>query len=242
MSFQKEDVNDTLAMKGSLYMDQSKIGSFLKELRNEKGLTQGRLAEQLNVSNRSVSRWETGSTLPDISILVELAEFYEVDIKEIIDGERKSETMKEEMRDTLVKVAEYTNEDKEMQYYKMRKIIGGILIGFGCFLTISALTVFPSDSSWGSIYSIIGAIILSTGLYQIICKNKYKIIFSIGCFIILLGSLIFADYLGVTIENQVPRFAYEKEWGENAIIYKAPFYTVIRHNYDTENEYIEVIH
>lgn len=242
MSFKKGEANDTLAMKGGLYMDQIKIGSFLKKLRNEKGLTQGQLAEQLNVSNRSVSRWETGSTLPDISILVELAEFYEVDIKEIIDGERKSETMKEEMRDTLVKVAEYTNEDKEMQYYKMRKIIGGILIGFGVFLATSALMIFPSDSSWGSIYSMIGAIILSTGLYQVICKNKYKVIFSIGCFFILLGSLIFVDYLGVTIENQVPRFAYEKEWGENIIIYKAPFYTVIRHNYDTESEYIEVIH
>lgn len=223
-------------------MEQKKIGSFLKELRNEKGLTQAQLAEQLNVSNRSVSRWETGSTLPDISILVELAEFYEVDIKEIIDGERKSETMKEEMRDTLVKVAEYTNEDKEMQYYKMRKIIGGILIGFGVFLTISAMMIFPSDSSWGSIYSIIGTIILSTGLYQVICKNKYKVIFAIGCFFILLGSLIFVDYLGVTVGNQVPRFSYEKEWGENVIVYKAPFYTVIRYNYDTESEYIEVIY
>ena len=242
MSFKKGAVNDTLAMKGGLCMEQKKIGSFLKELRNEKGLTQAQLAEQLNVSNRSVSRWETGSTLPDISILVELAEFYEVDIKEIIDGERKSETMKEEMRDTLVKVAEYTNEDKEMQYYKMRKIIGGILIGFGVFLTVSAMMIFPSDSSWGSIYSIIGTIILSTGLYQVICKNKYKVIFAIGCFFILLGSLIFVDYLGVTIGNQVPRFAYEKEWGENVIVYKAPFYTVIRYNYDTESENIEVIY
>lgn len=242
VSFKREQVNDILAMKGGLYMEQIKIGSFLKKLRNEKGLTQVQLAEQLNVSNRSVSRWETGSTLPDISILIELAEFYEVGIKEIIDGERKSETMKEEMKDTLVKVAEYTNEDKEMQYYKMRKIIGGILIVFGVFLIISAMIIFPSDSSWGSIYSIIGGIILSTGLYQVICQNKYKVIFSMGCFLILFISLIFLDYLGVIIEKQVPRFAYEKEWSENVIIYKAPFYTVIRHNYDTESEYIEVIH
>lgn len=41
-------------------MDQIKIGSFLKQLRKEKELTQGQLAEKLNVSNRSVSRWETG--------------------------------------------------------------------------------------------------------------------------------------------------------------------------------------
>lgn len=144
------------------------------------------------------------------------------------------------MKDTLVKVAEYANEDKEKQYEKMRKIIGGILIGFGCFLTVSALMIFPSDSSWGSIYSMIGAIILSIGFYQLIFKNKYKIVFSIGCFLIVLGSLIFVDFLGVKIGNQVPRFAYEKDWSDDTIIYKAPFYTVIRHNYDTENEYLEV--
>ena len=73
-------------------------------------------------------------------------------------------------------------------------------------------------------------------------QNKYKAIFAIGCFFVLLGSLIFVDYLGATIEKQVPRFAYEKEWGEDEIVYKAPFYRVIRHNYDTEYEYIEVIH
>ena len=99
-------------------MNQMKIGSFLKKLRNEKGLTQGQLAEQLNVSNRSVSRWETGSTLPDISILIELAKFYEVDIKEIIDGGRKSEDMDKEMIETLEKVGEYTiNEKKKIFKY-----------------------------------------------------------------------------------------------------------------------------
>jgi len=223
-------------------MDQKKIGLFLKELRKEKELTQEQLAEQFNVSNRTVSRWETGSNMPDLSVLVELAEFYHVDIKEIIDGERKSEIMNEETRETLVKVAEYTKEDKKAQYYKMRKIIGGVLIGFGAFLAISALTIFPPDSSWGSIYSTIGAIILSIGTYQLILQKKHKIIFSIGCFIILFCFLIFIDFLGVSLGNQVPRFAYAKEWSEDSIVFKAPFYTAVWHNYDRENEYIEVIH
>ena len=56
-------------------MDQKKIGSFLKELRKEKGLTQEQLAERLKVSSRSVSRWETGNNMPDLSILVELSDF-----------------------------------------------------------------------------------------------------------------------------------------------------------------------
>ena len=70
-------------------MDQKKVGSFLRELRKEKQLTQEQLAERFGVTNRSVSRWETGSNMPDLSILVELADFYDVDIRDIIDGERK---------------------------------------------------------------------------------------------------------------------------------------------------------
>ena len=65
-------------------MNQIKIGEFLKELRKEKGLTQEQLAEQFNVSRRSVSRWETGNNMPDLSMLITLAEYYEVDVKEII--------------------------------------------------------------------------------------------------------------------------------------------------------------
>lgn len=102
-------------------MYQKKIGLFLKELRKEKELTQSQLAEQLNVSDRTVSRWETGTNLPDLSVLVELADFYDVDIREIIDGERKSENMNVEMKDTLMKAAQYATEDKHMQ---MKKLTG----------------------------------------------------------------------------------------------------------------------
>ena len=94
-------------MKGANEMDQQKVGSFLKELRKEKDITQEQLAEQLNVSGRTVSRWETGNNMPDISILVELADFYDVSIPEIIDGERKSETMNKEVKETALKLSEY---------------------------------------------------------------------------------------------------------------------------------------
>lgn len=70
-------------------MDQIKIGKFLKSLRNEKELTQEQLAEKIGVSGRTVSRWETGSNLPDISMLIELSELYDIDIREIIDGKGK---------------------------------------------------------------------------------------------------------------------------------------------------------
>ena len=87
-------------MKGENEMiDQIKIGRFLRDLRKEKELTQEQLAEKFGVSSRSVSRWENGNTMPELGILVELADYYEVDIKEIIDGERKSEIVQKEEKD-----------------------------------------------------------------------------------------------------------------------------------------------
>ena len=87
-------------------MDQIKIGAFLKELRKEKNLTQEQFAEQLGVSSRTVSRWETGNNMPDISLLTEIAEFYDVSIPELINGERKSENMNEEIQEVAGKMAD----------------------------------------------------------------------------------------------------------------------------------------
>jgi len=90
-------------------MDQKKIGEFLKELRKEKGITQEQAAEQFGVAQRTISRWETGSNMPDISMLIEIAEFYNADVREIIDGERKSEIMNSEVKETLEKVVDYND-------------------------------------------------------------------------------------------------------------------------------------
>ena len=120
-------------------MDQVKIGSFLKELRKERSLTQESLAEKLNVSNRTISRWETGSNMPDIGMLVEIAEFYDVSIPEIINGERKSENMNQETKETAVAMAEYSR--NELKTGKQR-IIGALLSGFGIFVIVSALSIW----------------------------------------------------------------------------------------------------
>ena len=93
-------------------MDQMKIGSFLKKLRNETGLTQEQVAEKLNVSRRTVTRWETGVNMPDLGILVEIADFYDVDLRELFDGERKSERMDKELEQTVKQAAEYSNMEK----------------------------------------------------------------------------------------------------------------------------------
>ena len=95
-------------------MDLQKIGTFLKELRKEKGFTQEQLAETLNVSRRTVSRWETGNNMPDLDLLMEIADLYGVDLREMLNGERKSEDkMNKELEETVLQVAEYTNADKQ---------------------------------------------------------------------------------------------------------------------------------
>ena len=117
-------------------MDQKKTGLFLKELRKEKSLTQEQLAEQFMVSSRSVSRWETGTNLPDLSILVELADFYNIDIREIIDGERKNE-MNKETKETLNKVAEYTEmEKKQIRRRMIDNLIGTSILLIFCGLLL----------------------------------------------------------------------------------------------------------
>ena len=102
-------------------MNQVKTGEFLRELRKGKGLTQEQLAEQFNISRRSVSRWETGSNMPDVGLLIEIADFFDVDIREIIDGQRKSENMDKE-KETLKKVAEYADTEKA----KLKKKVSNI--------------------------------------------------------------------------------------------------------------------
>ena len=93
-------------------MDLVKIGAFLKELRKEKNITQEELADKMGVSRRTVSRWETGSNMPDMDILIDISDFYDVDLREILDGERKDLKMDNETKETVLKVAEVSNEEK----------------------------------------------------------------------------------------------------------------------------------
>lgn len=107
-------------------MDQKKKGSLLKELRKEKGLTQEQFAEIVNVSNRTVSRWENGNNMPDLDILIQISDYYEINLRELLDGERKSDNMNKELEDTVLKVADYTNSETE-RYTK--RIFWLLLIG-----------------------------------------------------------------------------------------------------------------
>ncbi len=95
-------------------MEARRMGAFIKALRKEKNLTQEQLGEALFVSSKTVSRWETGNSLPDLMMLQNIADFFHVDIRELIDGERFPESSPAEI-ETVRKMAEYSrSKEKKM--------------------------------------------------------------------------------------------------------------------------------
>ena len=145
-------------------MDQIKIGAFLKVLRKEKNLTQEQLAEQLGVSNRTVSRWETGSNMPDISLLTEIAEFYDVSIPELIYGERKSENMREDVKEVAETMSDYAKAEKENMVKSIRdmSIIG--LIALITYMVLDRTGIYEGSNLLRYVYGIAEALIYVTVL------------------------------------------------------------------------------
>ena len=184
-------------------MDQKNVGSFLRELRKEKQLTQEQLAEQFGVTNRSVSRWETGSNMPDLSILVELADFYDVDIRDIIDGERKGEDVNNEEKERLQLVADYAENEKNILLMRLRiiSIVGLVSLVAGLVMMVISrdnnLPVY--DYLMGTLMGVaIGALLVavfySTGVLENMRKRKrtlMKVLLVISI-LILLGTFIAA--------------------------------------------------
>ena len=117
-------------------MDTIKIGNFLRELRKEKNLTQEQLADVFNVSARTVSRWETGSNMPDISILVEIADYYDLDVREILNGERSNALPAGSS--SIKDIAEYADKDKEKLAVKTRLYAIAGIIGIVTYLCLRA--------------------------------------------------------------------------------------------------------
>lgn len=121
-------------------MNQEKIGGFLRELRKQKGLTQEKMAEKFHVSSRTISRWENGNNMPDLDLLIEISDYYEIDLREILNGERKSENMDQEMKETVLQAADYTNTEWE-RYNKRVRICNGIAL-----LLVAAYTIIKDTS------------------------------------------------------------------------------------------------
>ena len=84
-------------------MDMVKMGSFLAELRKEQKLTQAELGEKLGVTNKTVSRWETGTYVPPVEILEELSRLYGLTINEILSGRKLTTEEYKEMAESNIR-------------------------------------------------------------------------------------------------------------------------------------------
>lgn len=117
-------------------MNQQKIGQFLKKLRKEKELTQAELAEILGVSNRSISRWENGITMPDFDLLMELAQYYGVEVTEILDGERRDDRMDKKTEELMLKVADYDNNERKIVSKRMCVMFAIAIFGMAIYMGV----------------------------------------------------------------------------------------------------------
>lgn len=93
-------------------MNSVKFGIFLKELRTERGITQEQFAERYGVSNRAISRWETGTNMPDLDVLIRLSDDYGVTLRELLDGERRENPGDNEWQKTAAEIVNYSNAEK----------------------------------------------------------------------------------------------------------------------------------
>lgn len=129
-------------------IDREKFGEFLAELRKEKGIKQKELAEKLYVSDKAVSKWETGHSIPDVSLLIPLAEILGVTVTELLECKRMEvpESIDAVHADDLVKtVIELSEEERS------RKRKGNMLIYMGCVFVacVEMYCLYQLSETWG---------------------------------------------------------------------------------------------
>lgn len=114
-------------------MDQIKVGKFIANLRKEKNMTQEELAEKMKVTDKSISRWENGKTMPDLSMILMLSDILGVEVSELLHGRKMTKEELINMRDTLNNLIDYTNSEKKNKAMKLNILfaIGLILIIVG---------------------------------------------------------------------------------------------------------------
>lgn len=93
-------------------MDQIKIGKFISKKRKEKSLTQQELADLIGVSNKTISKWECGKGMPEVSLMLPLCEKLEISVNELLSGESLDSSYKEKAEENLVGLIKQNQTDK----------------------------------------------------------------------------------------------------------------------------------
>lgn len=123
-------------------MDTKRVGAFLKELRKENGMTQEQLGERVGVSNKTVSRWETGNYMPPIESLSMLSDIYNISINEILAGERVDDKEFTEIAEKNI-TATLKELEKENQRFENRMIL---ILVITTVLTIIIMMLLPMET------------------------------------------------------------------------------------------------
>ena len=120
-------------------MDQIKIGKFIASCRKEEGMTQAELAEKLGISDRAVSKWETGKSMPDSGIMLELCGFLKINVNELLSGERiMAEFYSKQVEENLLAMR------REVEERDRRALKLEYWMGFSAVLSGSVLMLLAS--------------------------------------------------------------------------------------------------
>jgi len=141
-------------------MDMKKIGLFLSRLRKEQGMTQEQLGQKLGTTNKTISRWETGTYLPPADMLLRLSELYGITINEILSGQRLAgeqyrEQAEENLRSVLTE-SPFSLEDR-ITYYRAKWRKDHFWSGVFCRVLIWSLLavgIFTKELPWVLAYAV----------------------------------------------------------------------------------------
>lgn len=214
-------------------MNQEKIGKFIAKCRKSKKMTQSDLAEKLGVTDKSIGNWENGRNMPDLSLFKPLCDELDITINDLISGERiNKDKYQEKFEENIVNTIDYST--KKINKYS--NTIGLLLVIFGLFISMSAIMIFPSESSWGSIYSVFGVVIFTIGISKLtrMMKIYKRLLLILVIFTGTLSILFFTDYINVKRNNVAPMFRETSTYigtdeGE-VLYYDTLFYDVIKCN------------
>ena len=152
-------------------MDQSKIGKFIAERRRQADLTQMQLAEKLNITDRAVSKWETGRSLPDSSIMLDLCEVLKITVNDLLCGEVVTmDNYTKELENNLLELVKQ-KEQSDKRLLRM-EIVTGIL----CLLPLLfCAIIIPFFIESGAIEEWLGALIIGLSLLPLLIAIPFLI-------------------------------------------------------------------
>ncbi len=206
-------------------MTSKECGNFISELRKEKELTQKELAEKINVSDKAISRWETGKGYPDVTSLVSLSEYFDVSVNELLAGKRlTAEDIKETADENLISVFEQVQKNKKQQNLQVAiytsvliVVLLPVLIIIGKELFVSMATQIQTENIISAVISTVVGIVLSIvgilirkGNVSILHSYHYKNVTDIDAYSKEMGSAVMFMSIPACINGFMTLFAHIK--------------------------------